>query len=300
MRGICSLGGVVLLMALGLSCDSTSPLQLETTDLTISVTATNGAVPAYNIWDMYEDSDGDMQPDDLDGDGTGDLFLWCEPSFVSFNPTFVPIEFGAEISIVRAGTTEREVLTSPAGTLIDANLSEYDPAVQFGLVPAKNPITVIQDTVLGPVTRTFVFDNLGTFSGTQRRLGTAARREVVSATYNPLSEWGSQQSPVQYGHQAGLCSLADPGPANLDGQGLPLSITLNKGDTLIVEARLGDAADEMFFFPPGSSTPMSLISGSYQLNGELYLDGTPVSGVSGTLSSQTTFGSPITFSYTTR
>jgi hypothetical protein len=284
----------VLLVALLAACDSTQPLEADQKMAQISFQGASALTRTYNVWDMYEDADGDTLPDDLDGDGVGDLYLFCQDIGVgsqALTPASVPWRFSVEVSIIRAGTTVPEVLTQEAALLIDANLADYDTAVQFNLTAPKNPITVTD----GMATRTFLFDNDASFGLGPRRL-TAANRDVVLALENPLTTI----NPVTYGQGRGLCSNGDPGPAVVDGGSPPFEVVLGKGDTIIVEARRGESAPEMVYVNPDTGVTTSLFSPQPELSGTLVIDGR-VAEVNGTVTTAgLTVGSPISYTYTIR
>lgn len=294
MRVLKGLAGLVLLVALLASCDSTPLLEAGQKTAQISFQGASALTRTYNVWDMYEDADGDTLPDDLDGDGVGDLYMFCQDVGVGsqpLTPASVPWRFAVQVSIIRAGTTVPEVLTQDAALLLDANLADYDTAIQFNLTAPKNPITVND----GMTTRTFRFDNDANFGPGPRRL-TAANRDVVLALENPLTTI----NPVTYGQGRGLCSNGDPGPAIVDGGSPPFEVVLGKGDTVIVQARRGEAPPEMVYVNPDTGVSSPLFSPQPELSSSLVIDGrsAEVNGIVTTAG--LTVGSPISYTFTIR
>jgi hypothetical protein len=253
--------GLLLLLAVVGGCDTTAPLQIEEQTYELEIVGTSvGPIPVYEVYDMYEE-------------GVGEYFLFCETD-VGFllTPSSAPWNFSIQIEILRAGETEPEIITSGGALDPDVNLTLYDqnPAIIGGLGD-KDSITIGE----APNTRTFHFEN-------PRRL-TVASEEVMMATTNPLSE----ALPDTYGLGAGLCSNAYPGPASLDGMPHPISIVLNKGDTLLIQARKSDTSPAGVWFLPNEAA----------IRGDLLLDGNTVS-VRGQNSSSTATGAGFSFSFT--
>lgn len=277
MRRFRRLVGLLWLATLVVACDTVQPLLIGTQVVAVSFTATNALVPTYLVWDMFEDSNPvDGQPDDVDSDGQPDMFVWCQtPSpndqTPSLNPNSVPLGFGIEVAIIRAGTTREEVLTGEAALMLNANRTPYDTSVSTVFTFAKAPISVMD---MG-MTRNFMFLN--------PRRHTAAHRDVASATSNPLSDL----DPMTYGLGSGLCSTGDPGPVSIDGGPNPITFDLGKGDTLIVRARRGNLPPEL----------TGVVSTQPQVSAKTTVDGRPVSAGGNTTSQ---VGSELRFTLTTR
>jgi hypothetical protein len=298
--------GVLLLALTLLGCDTETPDQLESQVLEIQM-VTQGAprlaggvgIRSYNTWVIFEDGDMDPSTDDpvdFDGDGEGDEYLWCRqqtgPFQVHNSPSSVPWTFTIQVSIIRAGETVPEVITSPQALIADPaiNLTAYDGSSATASTSQLQPICIDAANATtsctgGSAARMFRFvDNLNA----RRRLS-VAHRLVASATFNPLSA----ANPTEYGLGLGLCSLQDPGPPVTAGEE-GFRLEFNKGDTIIVEARRGGTAA-----PPGLAVDGD-ISGQISLAANVFVDGRPAI-VEGSISSvQGVAGGPLKFTYTSR
>jgi hypothetical protein len=249
--------GLLLLLALGGGCDNVAPLQIEEQTYELRVVGTSvGRIPALNVFDLYED-----------GIGERSLFCVTPVPAVTLLPTSVPWRYSIQIEILRAGETEPEIITSTAALDPDLNMTDYDTTSVTGALADKDPI------VIG--TRTFRFEN-------PRRLS-AANRDVMAATSNPLT----QLDPATYVLGAGLCSNANPGLSNIDGAPQPISIVLNKGDTLLVQARKSDTAPPGVWYLPNEAA----------IRGVLLLDGSEIT-VRGNRTSSVATGAGFSFSFT--
>lgn len=248
MRPVWRLCGLLSLLALAGGCDTTQPLQLDQQTFHFEVRGVTASINTYDVWDMYEDVNGNMQHD-----ADEQLYMFCVTKGSQIiGPQSVPFPFKIRMSILRAGQTEAEILTSNQALLTTANMTLYDDAaIRYGGTAEKLPIVINDDGEL----RTFRFIN--------PRMMTAAREEVVAATTNPLYEF----NPVVFGLGSGRCSTAYPGPAKIDLQPQPMAILLNKGDTLVVELRRGTTP------PPG--IPLN-VNGEPMIRAILRLDGREV------------------------
>lgn len=253
--------GIVLLLALGGGCDTTQPLQIgtQTYQLLITGEPSNAPprVPFYNVYYMVEDGVPDQ------------VYLFCTNP-VDLAVESVPWNFSVTVEILRAGETVMEefVISTDPGN----NLTPYDTLVYTEGIPTQNPITFDTGTQL----RTFRFD-----SPAPRRLA-AANEEVMAAVTNPLFEL----DPGNYGIGMGLCSLGYPGAAGINGLDQPLTIELDKGDTVVVQARKSATA------PPGTW----YLEDEPKLSGDLLLNGQPVQVIGDTQAIGQ--GTSISFSFT--
>jgi hypothetical protein len=284
-------------------CDTTDPAQVEMQTVELTMLATGApkfsgstGIKSFDTWIMFEDGDLDPATDDpvdFDGDGDGDSFLWCQ-NVSGFPPTHnapssVPWSYTIRVSIIRAGETEPEVLTSQQALQEDParNLTLYDGSVTNSLTSHKQPICLDASNAVVPncsgnVARMFRFIN----NSSLRRKMSQANRTVATATFNPLSD----ANPT-FALGFGLCSEEDPGPPVIDGQD-PWILEINKGDTLVVEARRGMTAP--------SGLPFSgTLDDKVSLEGRLTVDGRVVT-VNGVTGSPSQGGAPIKFTYTSR
>lgn len=271
MRSAWRLVGLLSLLALAGGCDTTQPLQLDQQPFEFEVRGVTASVNTYAVWDMYEDLNDNGQYD-----ADEPLSLYCEDTGeVTISAFSAPFPFTIEISVLRAGQTEAELLTSSAALNPASNMTLYDDAAPVvGLTATKNPITIDD----GGVMRTFGFIN------EDRRLVSSAAREVLAATTNPLNDFDPQEYPLG----DGLCSSSYPGEPRLDDQPQPWPIVLNKGDTLVVELRRGTTAPDGITFNE---------NGEPRIRAALLLDGREVS-VRGETVTTAEPGSGIKFSFT--
>lgn len=279
MRSMLGAASIVLLALALVSCDTTQPLTLDQQTFELQMTAFGAQTGIFDVYDGYEDSDLDGQPDDTNDDGQPDFFLHClNRTFAPFagNPTSVPWGFTIVITILRAGEITPEQITSTAAaTGPELSVSEYDTTLVIpgGVPAAPAPITI--------GTRTFRFMN--------GRILSVANRDVMAATTSPLVEL----DPATYGTKgSGRCSTFDPGPTLIDSATssvYPRPITLRKGDTLTVEA----------FVSPDPTPGLTVTNPPAPgLSAQLKLGGSAVV-VRGEIAEPTP-GSGLRFSYTSR
>jgi len=228
MRSSWMLFGVVAFLAVAAGCETTQPLQLSEQHFEFRVEGLGASTTSQYVWNMYEDlnDNGVQDPEEV-------TYYYCQRlGSEALPPTSVPFEYTIQVTLLRAGTTEWEPVTSGDALSFSANLSLYDGNSSSSNAPFKNPITIGE----GEDARTFRF---GT-DFEERRVLSGANRDIVSATTNPLHDI----DPVTYPLGDGLCSSYDPGFARVDNQPLPLNLTLLKGDSLKVELRRGFAPPE--------------------------------------------------------
>lgn len=285
MRFARRLGGSLLLVCLAGSCDSTQPLQVEVQTLDIELLAVDGQARLVDAWDFFEDNDMDNQPDN----GT---FLFCQrvtSGTILTTPISVPWNFSVEVSILRAGESVAERLTSTSALSPTFNKAKYDTILVRGSTSAR-PNNVPPATGNPPL---WVEINGRFFRFVVRGRLTSVNRDVIASTSNPLTT----MSPSTYGYMSGLCSISDPGPASIDTVPQPYSLEIRKGDTVIVEAR------KSLFPPAGIVDNMlnSLILREPAITGRMFLDGNRIE-VEGSQTSggQTDPGSGISIRFTAR
>lgn len=267
MRTLACLGGMLLAAALCAGCETTQPDELLQQTGQIEVSASNAVVDVYNVWDLFEDSNGDGQPDDVPGP---DFTLWCEGPVATAGAVSLPWPFSIEISILRAGQTVPEVRTHPASLVEGTNRALYDSGVLQG---NDLPFPPGQNQQVPADGRTFQFTN-------QRRL-TIANLDLILSDSNFLHD-------IDPGTYGGVCPGTFIGPPMIDDQEQPYTFDLNKGDTVLVKAR-------RFNTPPAGITTTTEPS----LNGTLTVDGLQVN-VQGTTNSASEPDAGFSFSYTSR
>jgi len=221
----------LVLLAPLVGCDSEQPLQVGDQTAAIEVNAVNAVTRTFDVWEYIEDNNGDFQPDD------GNIYLWCESQVQNLNPITLPWLFGVEIAVVRAGQSEREVLTSSAAAALTANVARYDTRTQvLGATPQIPPRfndgvpPDAKDFAIQVGTRTFRIRQ------NQQRRQPSVNVNVMQAVANPLRTALNIGSATTLG--TGQCSVGNPGPARIDGVALPYTLTLGKGDTVIVTGRM--------------------------------------------------------------
>jgi hypothetical protein len=128
------LGLFVLAAVCASSCDTEQPLQIGEQDGMLTIRANGAGMPRYFTWLVFRDNDGNNVPDDVNGDGVeddNDKTLWCEldnsngiPNTAS--PFSVPWTYSLKVSVLRAGQTTPELLTSTNAIGDTFNRAPYD------------------------------------------------------------------------------------------------------------------------------------------------------------------------------
>jgi hypothetical protein len=130
---------------LGAACDTDQPPQLAGHQVELDFTArftTGQFVVRYDVWNLYEDSDGNGNPDDITGDGIADTSKWCRE--VSRGPATVPWTYSLVVKLLPAGQLVPQLLTSAAAENQDGrNLTEYDASSIAGVTPNLAPVTLV-------------------------------------------------------------------------------------------------------------------------------------------------------------
>jgi len=276
------------LVALSGACDSTQPLQVEEQSLALSFQAVNAITKTFNVWDVFEDNNGDELPDN------GMTYLWCEtvPPNQNLPPATVPWNFSVRIKILRAGETVAEVLTSTAALSATANVANYDTSAPFlGATPAKaDRCTVNNNGTACPAgSSPPAGGSRFRFRNPRRQRG--ANLTLMTSVASPLFTQVKDDVTPNLGLGQGLCSAGNPGPSSIDGMAPPYTLTIHKGDTVIVEARMSNNA------PTGGGLSALLADGGTApnaLSGAMTLDGRAIN-LRGTTS-----GRSLSFSYTSR
>lgn len=221
MRSTRSLAGaLVLLVGLGVGCDSDTPLQREEQKLAVVFVASGAQLTTFNAWDLIVDNDFDGLPDSTcagdtsilcsnrrpvidcgaNGPCISQVFLWCEDNnnITNINPSSMPWNYSLEVSIIRAKSTTREVLIPGIEGNVLNNMAPYNTATNATIPQDKADLRVLScaggvddgivctsdaDCTAGICTkpRRFVFSNPRTVS--------PADRDVVEADRNPLFDF---------------------------------------------------------------------------------------------------------------
>ena len=195
------LATVPLILA-AVSCQSTQPTGDSAATASISFEA-RGRVDTLDCWEVWFDTDDDGAPD-FD---TNSKF--CQP--VQKDIRVIPWRYSLEISVLRAGATQPELVASsvvPFDSVPDfISMTDYDHAIGVGGTKAAEP-------------------------------------PVYYKRSSTLSDGDSAQQ-VGSGSPVYLASInLDLGQPNVLQQTPSYNLTLNRGDTVIVAARkekLGDA-----------------------------------------------------------
>ncbi len=269
------------------ACDSTQPARVEEQTATLTLTAVNGSVLGFVVWQSFEDNDGNLQPDD------GEFHPFCDDRQPNGQPVLdisaasVPWGFSTEITIIRAGTSNREVITSTDALTPNFNVAEYDTTTNLPVIGTKQPVLVCGDVPLQPGEQCDPIEDLRTFRFTNPRRLPAVNLEVMNAPPSPLFEI-LQSADSSLGLGDGLCSVGNPGASRLDDQELPYTVVLNKGDTIVFKARISDSLQ--------TGTGLNTVVQSFPtaLGTTLQIDGRTVA-VNGN-----TAGTAVSFSYTSR
>ncbi len=256
--------------ALGASCDSTQPDQVESQILELEIIGilNQGQVRTFNVYDMYLDNDGNGVSDD------GQMYLWCTSAAQADDPGSVPWPISVRVSVLRAGESEPVAVTSAQAFLdtVSSTRTETNPPVAAASIPPRPDITLGMNT--------YAFD--------PKYRSTATRAEVLAATSNPLST----AQPATYPYGSGLCSIFDPGPGDIDGQAQPFTLEIGKGDTVIVESRKG--LESPLFLPNGQGA----LFAEPLIRAFVSLDGRNLQTLSGNTASTPDQGSGFRFSFT--
>jgi hypothetical protein len=267
----------------------------------VSFNAIGAQFPAFQAFDMIVDNDLDGVADrtcagntsllcstDLDCGANApcrsEVFLWCENTGLNLPPNSVPWNYSLDVSLIRAGSTTRVQLIRGLEDNLARNMTPYNTQTNPGNVLPKAPVTIFGLRV--------VFSN--------PRVLSSADRVVVEANRNPLFDLIGGLPPGQ--PAPGICfDSAFPGnprivpPTSKDPDfplselGSGFSVDLNKGDTLIVKARIVD--DPITGFPAITAEP--------NLFATLVVDGAQVQFAGSELSNFAN-GTGISFSFTSR
>lgn len=187
------------LILAGAACDTEQPTDAGEQIVTITVEG-RATVQKWNVWDVWIDVDGNCEinePPDFEAS-----FKFCEELTGPQNAvgTLVPWRYSAELAVIRAGTTQEELVATSIGTANQfSNLSYYD-------------VRVFQPLADRPC------------SGTPNGLLSVNGRQVSAANFDVLD---------------GCIGADGLLPANVLGQPGQYDVAVRQGDTVVFRARKG-------------------------------------------------------------
>jgi hypothetical protein len=257
-REVC-LGLLVLLAALAPGCDSDDPLRVTDQNADLEITANNAEVSSYKTWQLYEDSDLDGTPDDVNGDGEeGDLSLWCEDVGPGF-PFSVPWTFSVRVAVIRNGTTVAEYLTSTQAQSDLTNRAPYDSLVRDNF-SSNNVIALVHqrgwcsgNTLItcNPLARNAICDDYGNVGPCEYVYSCTGDYDTICDPTNPgttCSLQGAGQCTA-----AGVCS-GDPT--------IPCEPTCGE---LALGTCINDTVSRFFFFDNSTTGRRELTGANLEL-----------------------------------
>lgn len=264
------------LVALVSSCDSSQPTQVGNQTLSFNVRAVNAGTLTFDVWDYIEDNDGDSVADD------GVTYLWCEQTASGLSALSVPWTFSVEMTVIRAGQTVAEAVTSTAARSDFANVAQYDTTtVLRGLTPLTPPRFAGQ-----------ISGGVLTVSGRKFRFITGSNRRMPSVSLPVMTQSSSPLATVQglttLGQ--GVCSKGNPGTSRIDSVPLPYTFDVGPGDTIVFKAVIANEP------APGTALDQVVTAGLEPsgLSVSVDIEGRPLTPVG------STSGNTISFSYTAR
>ena len=269
MRQVICLAVLLTGFALFTSCDSSQPQEVGEQFMQIEIAAGNASIQVFDVWEQYFDMNNDGVPDETDPSGVlleSPVEIACRKATRSDGDDilasgFTPWNYSLEISIIRAGTTVTERLTTSDALLSTFNMTEY----------ATNTINGMQQP--GSDCPVFAICNpIGRLPGTHRI--------VIDSTYDGGTD--SLFCPGSPGLGLGRMggTPGAPGP-------IPFSLTVNKGDTILVEARKNFSAPEGI-----------ILLSEPTLQGTVFLGGSQIQNLNGTSVSRSEPRAGISFSFT--
>ncbi len=251
MRQMICLAVLVLGLISISGCETTQPQQIGSQTLQIEIEAGNAAVNVFDVWEQYFDINNDGIPDETDPDGnilSPPLQTVCRRGFDPFGNEVIAVQntpwnYSVEISIIRAGTTVTQRLTTTEALTATFNMTPYS---ETSILGAQQP-----NEDCPPLA---ICNLIGRFAATHRI--------VIDSTHPDCPG-----SPV-LGDPRMSGTLENPLPP-------PFTIEVEKGDTVLVKARKS-------FSPPEGveiNNAEPTLQGSLFLGGAriLNLSGTSVS-----------------------
>jgi hypothetical protein len=300
MRRLSCLAGAVLLLWPAIGCDSDDPTQIGEQTLAVGFNTTNAVASQFDVWDVFRDrnclpdadpatptpaelqcatdadcmgivgfsgvcgSDGVADDLSFPPDGTPDVFVFCEQALdtggnpIQSSVQNVPWNFSVQIRVLRDGETVKDaIVTSPN---VGSNLTPYDDFLSTVIVPACPAV---------PITGVPCPDPGNAFFYSNPRRRSQASREVVDS--NVFTIPGTLQP---------ACPGEPQGDSGINGQNLPISIRVNKGDTVLVDARKTDGQTIPILNEPTLAATVTLDGSQVQPDGVVVSDAVPGAGIS--------------------
>ncbi len=285
MRQLVCLAVLALCLIPMAGCDSEQPQGSDAQTMQVLIQAGNASAGLYDVWEQYYDANLDGIPDETDPMGNflpQPVFVACRRAFQNGQPISgtgkTPWEYSLEISIIRAGTTTIERLTTTEALNSTFNMTPYSDEFATGAQPPGNDC-------LPPA----VCNSIGRLLGTNRI--------VIDSTYDADPQ-DNMNLPVNFVDNLNRWDLACPGSPLLNGEPRmsgtlaaplpsPFTMGLEKGDTILVKARkkIGEPNGVEVFSEP-------------TLQGLVYLNGLQISNLTGTSVSPSDQAAGISFSFT--
>ncbi len=288
MRQMSCLAVLALCLISISGCDSEQPQQTSGQTMQIEIDTGNASVGVFDVWEQYFDVNNDGIPDETDPLGNiliPPLQTACRRALDRSSAIInrddavthvgrTPWNYSLEISIIRAGTTVIQRLTTTDALKSTFNMTRYSDTFLTGAqVPGTDCPTGAICNQIGRLTST--------------------HRIVIDSTYNfhpnsnellPLDEnnrWDliCPGSPV-LGNPRMNGTLTNPLPP-------PFTMDLQKGDTILVKARKNITPPEGVEL---NSEPVLL--------GAVFLDGRRIMNLTGTSVSAPDQAAGISFSFT--
>jgi hypothetical protein len=241
-------------------CSSTQPDRAANRSGSLSFRA-QAKLGLLNCYDLWQDTSNPL-------DGSPDVDLQQRQCFEIPNSSIsrpIPWHYSVIITLIPAGTTTEQLLTSTDGFLGTTSLANDDLDTYFSLTdydPSEPPATV------RPAFGDIVYVN------------------------GKEASWGSPIYQGAYSDSCPSCPM-DLGPPNLVSGPTNFDFPLNSGDTVVVRARKQDLAHSPGFIP-AEVTPLQI---EIVLIATLSIGGVPVTPNGSALTS-TDDASDLTFSYT--
>jgi hypothetical protein len=239
------------------ACSTTQPDRISSRTASFSVVAF-AKVQNLDCYEVWQDTSNPT-------DGIPDIFLdqsICYELPDAPNQKFVPWHYSLAITIVRAGSTTEEIVTSNAG-VHGTTLDNRDATDDFISMTGYDPDAV-----------------------------PAANRDPEGDIYFVNGKRVSRGSPIYLGASSLTCPgcPVDLGIPTVLGGSTSFDFDINSGDTIIVRARKQKMSDSAGFLPLDPSPSLEII-------GTLSIGGVQVA-VNGTTESPFDDGAGFAFSFT--